>query len=223
MSFGEGRHNVENNKKWILAIIGALLLGAGLVASGIVIGQQITNGPTVARAADTTDTYGPRMMGYGYDGDDDDGDDYPYRMGPGMMGRGGYGMHGYGGFGPGHMWDDDGGPGWRGYGMMGGEYQDAMHTAIAEVLGLSVEDLEQAMWEEGKSMWQLAEEQGLSEDAFFTAMQDAHDAVLAQMVDDGVITQEQADWMSEHMAEGPYGPGHCPGWQTAPDDNGVDA
>jgi hypothetical protein len=230
MSHKEGRNVVNSRMKWILGIVGALLLGGVLVAGGILIGQQVAG-----RQALSARTYGPGMsalssgpgmMQWDDDGDGDDGDDYPYRMGPGMMGRGtGSGMPGRGGVGPGHMWedgspmwDDDFEGGWPGYGMMGGVYQDEMHAAIADALGMSVEELEQAMWEDGKTIWQLADERGISEDEFLAALQEAHDSVLAQMVADGVITQEQADWMAEHMAEGPYGPGHCPGWQALPDE-----
>jgi hypothetical protein len=230
---------MNNTVKWVLGIVGALLIGGMLVAGGILIGQGAAGQQTIGRAL-TTRTYGPGMTsalsgGSGMmqwdddDGDGDDGDDYPYRMGPGMMGRGpGSGMPGRGGVGPGqmwdggHMWDDDFEGGWPGYGMMGGAYQDEMHAAIADALGMSVEELEQAMWEDGKTIWQLADEQGISEDELLAAVQEAHDSVLAQMVADGVITQEQADWMSEHMAEGPYGwgnyPGNCPGWRVQPSD-----
>jgi hypothetical protein len=224
---------VSNKVKWIVGIVGALLIGGILVTGGILIGQQVggqqaaasvsTYGPTMAAALNTNVGSGPGVMQWGDDDGDGDDDDYPYRMGPGMMGRGyGSGMMGRGGVGPGYMWDDDFEGGWPGYGMYGmmdGVYQDAMHAAIADVLGLSVEELEQAMWEDGKTVWQLADEQGISEDEFFAAMQGAHKAVLAQMVADGVLSQEQADWMGEHMAEGPYGPGNCPGWQTIPDDS----
>jgi hypothetical protein len=230
MSYKEGKNGVNNSVKWVLGIVGALLIGGLLVAGGILIGQQLAG-----QQALTARTYGPGMtaalsggtgmMQWDDDGDDGDGDDYPYRMGPGMMGRGaGSGMMGRGGVGPGymwdggHMWDDDFDGDWPGYGMMGGAYQDEMHAAIADALGMSVEELEQAMWEDGKTIWQLADEQGISQDEFLAAMQDAHDSVLAQMVADGVISQEQADWMSEHMAEGPYGPGNCPGWQAGPSD-----
>lgn len=218
---------MKNSTRWLLGIGGALLLGAGLVGGGVVIGQRLVGPPAssvaygpgmmAAYAADDSSTYGPGMMQVVDDGDDDgDGDWYP--MGPGMMGGRGFGgMMGGRGFGPGHMMRDGVEPG--GWGMMGGAYEDEMHAAIADVLGMTEQELEQAMWEEGKTPWQLADEQGISQDDLWAAMQDAHTAVLSEMVADGVITQEQADWMQEHMAEGPYGPGgHCPGWQeTAPD------
>ena len=132
----------------------------------------------------------------------------------------GYGMMGGRG---GMMWDGDE-PGGYGWGMMGGAYQDEMHAAIADALGMTEEELEQAMWEEGKTPWQLADEKGISQDELWAAMQDAHASVLAEMVADGVITQEQADWMQQHMSEGPYGPGgHCPGWQDDAPDAGTGA
>ena len=222
---------MKNTTRWLLGIGGALLLGAGLVGGGVVIGQRLAGSPAssvaygpgmmAAYAADSASTYARSMMQAVDDGDDDgDGDWYP--MGPGMMGGRGYGYGMMGGRG-GMMWDGDE-PGGYGWGMMGGAYQDEMHAAIADALGMTEEELEQAMWEEGKTPWQLADEKGISQDDLWAAMQDAHASVLAEMVADGVITQEQADWMQQHMSEGPYGPGgHCPGWQDAGPDAGTGA
>ncbi|RPI27022.1 MAG: LysM peptidoglycan-binding domain-containing protein, partial [Chloroflexota bacterium] len=67
----------------------------------------------------------------------------------------------------------------------------------------------------GETMWQIAQDQGLSEDEFVQAMTDAHAEALEKAVAEGVITQEQADWMSQHMSQmGTAGFGACPGWST---------
>lgn len=126
--------------------------------------------------------------------------------------------------------DDDpetkpwGGRGWHGQGMMGrwgydddgdgkaGPMHDSMHAAIAEALGLTVEELD-AAHDEGKTAWDIAEEQGLGEEEFSTLMFDARSSALQQAVADGSITQEQADWMQsrwDDMYENGYGPGS--GW-----------
>jgi len=104
-------------------------------------------------------------------------------------------------------------------GMMGGgygwmaDYREQMHAALAEALGMTEEEFEAARFAQGKSLVQIAEEQGLSADEASQALADARAKVLDQMVADGVITQEQADWMASHMQGGSaqrrsfYGPG----------------
>jgi len=62
----------------------------------------------------------------------------------------------------------------------------------AEALGMTVEEL-QAAREEGKSMADLLEEQGLTAAEVRTALQAAYEDAIQQAVSDGVITQEQAD------------------------------
>ena len=129
----------------------------------------------------------------------------------GMMG-GGYGRHGNGGM-------------MGGYGpaaMMGGQagwMQDYIFPAMADAFGLTVEEL-QASFDAGQTPWDIAQEQGLTEEEFGALMTQVHTSALAQAVADGVITQEQADAMLAHMTqmlqsrldgdyEG-YGPGNCP-------------
>jgi hypothetical protein len=75
---------------------------------------------------------------------------------------------------------------------------------LAQALGMTVEEL-QAANEQGKSLSDLLSEQGLDALTVRENMQAAHEAALAQAVEDGVITQEQADEMSDRMSMG--GPG----------------
>lgn len=115
-------------------------------------------------------------------------------MGRGQMGRGGMGMwsqRGAGEFGPMH------------------EYMEA---ALAEAMGVSVEDLE-AAYADGKTMWDFAAEQGLTVEEFQTVMLEARKVAVKNMVDDGVLSQEQADWMLSRMQNrfGQGGAGGCPG------------
>jgi hypothetical protein len=108
-------------------------------------------------------------------------------MGPGgMMGRGGM-MSGAQGQGPMH---------------------DYMEAEIAAKLGMTVEELE-AQHEEGKTFWDIAEAQGLSADESRQLMLDARSAALDAMVEEDVITQEQADWMKTRMSG--MGAGGCRG------------
>jgi hypothetical protein len=117
----------------------------------------------------------------------------------------------YPGYGPGMMGGRGGGFG----GMMGGRSGEygPMHTymieAFAEALGLTPAEL-QSRRDAGETLWQIADSLGFSQEAFSQLWIDARTEALNKAVADGVITQEQADWMIQHMAlrQGAgYGPG----------------
>ncbi|MBN1148732.1 MAG: hypothetical protein JXA78_15840 [Anaerolineales bacterium] len=123
-------------------------------------------------------------------------------------GQGGMGGRGHGG---GMMggWRQGGARGSGAYGPM----HEYMLAAFAEALDMDVEEL-QALLDEGKTMWELAEEQGLSDEEFRDLMIEARTKAIEQMLADGVLTQEQADWMLDRMNQmwkfgGGLGP--CPG------------
>jgi hypothetical protein len=107
---------------------------------------------------------------------------YPFGGG---MGRGG---HRFGGVGM-HAWGED-----------GPQYimHDSMMAGFAEALGLSVETLE-ARHEAGETMADIAESQGMSQEDFFSLMLEVRAEALELAVEDGLISQEQADWMLERM------------------------
>lgn len=113
----------------------------------------------------------------------------PYNNGPfgsGMMG--GWGMMGNGSYGPLH------------------EY---MQDAMAVALGLTHEEFENRL-ANGETPWTIAQAKGLSAEEFSTLMTDARSKALDAAVADGVLTQEQADWMKERMGarmQNGYGPG----------------
>jgi hypothetical protein len=117
----------------------------------------------------------------------------------------------YPGYGPGMM-GGRGGMGW----MMGGNSSGGygpMHAymidAFAEAFGLDLSELESRL-AEGETLWQVAESLGYSQEEFGQLWVDARTEALDQAVADGLITQEQADWMLQHMAAGQgagYGPG----------------
>ena len=127
----------------------------------------------------------------------------PYPGMGGMMGGSGM-MGGNSASGYGHMG-----------GMMGvdgdfGPMHEYMIKALAEKLGLSAEEL-QTRIENGESMWDIARSQGLSDAEVTALMQDAHNQAIQQAVSAGLITQEQADWMNNHMQQmhGSNGSGGC--------------
>jgi len=112
----------------------------------------------------------------------------------------------------------------RGPGMMGnywngdldvdGEYgplHEYMINAQAKTFGLTPEEL-LAYHQDGKTLSELAAGQGLTVEEFRSAMIEARTTALEQAVADGVITQEQADWMiaqSSRMFGSGYGSGSC--------------
>jgi len=136
--------------------------------------------------------------------DDDDGDTPPFGpgwmhnwdgedFGPGMMwgGRGMHGMHGMrGGFGPGMMWGDG----------------EPMMFAVAEALGLEPDAFFEAL-RDGQTLAEIAEAQGVELDTVYDAMFAEAEVHMANLVEAGMITQEQADehltWMRENIASMP--------------------
>ncbi len=113
----------------------------------------------------------------------------PYN-GWGMMGGYGYGgmMGGRGGYGPMH---------------------DYVEEALADKLGLTEEQVEQELYA-GKPMYQIALDHGIKQENLASFLTDVHKQAFAAAVKDGVITQEQADWMLQHMSQNGYGYGNCP-------------
>ncbi|MCI0399544.1 MAG: hypothetical protein L0332_33760 [Chloroflexi bacterium] len=139
------------------------------------------------------------MMGQGMQGN--------MPMQGGMMGQGMMNGQGMMGGMPGGMACP---MGQNGQGMMDHE---AMHAAVAEALNMTVEEFEAAI-AEGKTLVEIAAGQEVDIDEVWAVMQAAHAEAIAQAVEDGLMTQEQADWMLAHMnsMSGPGGGPHglCP-------------
>lgn len=129
-----------------------------------------------------------------------------------QQGGPGYGMMG-GGYG--RMGGANGMMG-GGYGMMGqgyangqtGPMHDLMIAAWADKLGLSVDDLNQRLTD-GETMYDIAISTGLTAEEFQAASVEIHATVLDEAVAQGLITQEQADWMKSRA--GRMGAGGCGG------------
>ena len=102
--------------------------------------------------------------------------------------------YGYGGHGMGIAQDGETGP-----------LHEYMTSALAEALGITPEELISRR-EAGETLWQISDSLGISSEDFSTLVADARAKALEQAVQDGVITQEQADWMSQRMGPG-FGPG----------------
>ncbi len=112
--------------------------------------------------------------------------------------------------------------------------RDAMTAVVADVLGMTVAELEAAQ-EEGTKLPELAEEAGVEMSAVREAMSQAKTDALQDAVDSGLITQEQAyEIANQHgRQQGQRGQGHggngCPqggqggqGGQGRPQGNGGD-
>ncbi len=88
-------------------------------------------------------------------------------------------------------------------------YREQMGEAFAEALGISVEELEAAIAEE-QTPCEIVEAQGLDAAEVWDATASARQELLQQAVADGLLTQRQADWISERMAD--HNPGEwCDG------------
>lgn len=121
---------------------------------------------------------------------------YPYGHGMGMM-RGGFG--------------------WMGNPDQEGPMHEAMVAVLAEALDLEPGVIEERH-EAGESIWDIAAEEGMSDEEIRTLMESVHDSALEEAIAGGQLTPEQAEWMEEHMqwmgsGEGEYNGygGHCGG------------
>ena len=88
--------------------------------------------------------------------------------------------------------------------MAAGEYgpmHDYLHAALAEAFGMTPEALE-AAHDGGQTLWEIAQDQGVSAEAFQALVQEARAAAFEQMAADGVISPEQAEWMAGRMFGG---------------------
>jgi opacity protein-like surface antigen len=108
------------------------------------------------------------------------------------------------------------GGGYGGYGWM----HDYVEQALASKLGLTEQQVEDAL-ASGKTMYQIALDNGIAEADLPTFMTDVHQAAFDKAVADGALTQEQADWMLQRMQDmygNGYGFGNCPMGGVRPQD-----
>lgn len=97
-----------------------------------------------------------------------------------------------------------------------------LHTyivaAFAERLGLSTSEVNSRL-AAGENMYQIALSAGVRAENFQTLMVEVRTRALSAAVKDGVLTQTQADFMLQHMAQNGYrfgfgmmGSGNAYGW-----------
>jgi hypothetical protein len=80
-----------------------------------------------------------------------------------------------------------------------GILHEYMIAGFAEGLGIPVADLE-ARLDGGETMAQIALSTGLTIDQFRTLLVDVRSQAIDQALNDGTLTQEQADWIKQHGA-----------------------
>lgn len=80
-----------------------------------------------------------------------------------------------------------------------GLLHDGMIAVYAHKLGISVEDLNTRL-SNGETIAQIAAEKGLTTEQFSALMADTRSQAIDQVVKDGTLTQEQADWLKTHGA-----------------------
>jgi hypothetical protein len=98
--------------------------------------------------------------------------------------------------------------GGNGYGWM----YDYVEQAFAAKLGLTEEQVEDQL-AAGRPMYQIALDNGIKQEELANFMNEVHKEAFANAVKDGVMTQEQADWMLQRMQNNGgygYGTGTCP-------------
>jgi hypothetical protein len=108
-------------------------------------------------------------------------------------------------------------PSHHGGGPGGGRgLNDAALEAVAEVLGMTTDEVTAAL-QDGQTLQDLTDEAGVDNEDVRAAIQAVHEAEMreriAQAVEDGTITQENADWLLEGLdngfigGPGGFGPG----------------
>ena len=85
-----------------------------------------------------------------------------------------------------------------------------VEQALAAKLGITEKQVED-QFAAGKSMYQIALDNGIKQETITEFMDQVHKDAFAKAVKDGVVTQDQANWMLQRMqSRGDYGTGNCP-------------
>ena len=79
--------------------------------------------------------------------------------------------------------------------QLDGVLEEEIHDYLADALGITVEELEDRE-AAGETAADIALAQGYTLDEFQTLMDEAKAQALAQAVEDGTLTQEEAEWYS---------------------------
>ena len=90
------------------------------------------------------------------------------------------------------------------------KYHEIVDQALADALGISLAEIEAAR-DEGLTIFELAEANDVDLEELRAVLEVARGEMVEQALQDGVISQEQAEWLEQ--APGPHGPrmGGCDG------------
>lgn len=169
---------------------GAIALAGGVLFTGVVSAQTPTREPTEAATAEATKPATEQERGWFFG-----------RMGGRGLERGSWFFGRMGGHGlerGGWFFGRMGGPGGR-MGRLGlGPLHEERLAIAADALGMEVEELQAAL-DDGQTLAEIAEAQGMDEEALQTALTEALDTYLEQAVEDGELTQAQADVIRERV------------------------
>ena len=89
-------------------------------------------------------------------------------------------------------------------GLLSGTMHDEMVAAFAKELGITESALNDRL-AGGETMAEIAQAEGYTFEQFRSIMSDVRNQELAEAVQQGTITQEQADWMRDHAMGGMQG------------------
>lgn len=109
------------------------------------------------------------------------------------------GTNGYGMMGPGSTMSNGAMAGMHQWMLSTGGMHTIVWNGLAGALKLTPEELN-AQLASGKTLAQIAEAQGVSQEQLAQALESAVKAGLDKAVADKVLSQEQADWMLSHMS-----------------------
>lgn len=93
-----------------------------------------------------------------------------------------------------------------------GSLEDLIHENLAASLGISISDLEGRV-EDGETLMEIGISLGFSADAVWEMLDSARVEAYNQAVLDGILTEEDVDWLSSRGTRigGYYGAGDCLG------------
>ena len=99
-----------------------------------------------------------------------------------------------------------GSQGYQAYGTQDGIVHDALVTAFADALGLSIDEVN-ARLADGETLSDIALSTGMTYDEFVVLFNDIHEQVIDQAATDGLLIQEQARlyFAQEASAGGMFG------------------
>lgn len=89
--------------------------------------------------------------------------------------------------------------------------RDAMHSTLAAGLGIPQEELDSRL-AAGERPYEIAASLGFSDEEFVELHTAARDSAISKLLANGVVTEDQAEWMRSHQGGMRGGHGSCPNY-----------